>query len=89
MENNEVILEAAKLVVSSQVGSTSLLQRKMRLGYEHACNTMRHLYSMGIVGINKGTEPRKVLIPNNDELVKHLDKLKNNSTNLSQQGEQC
>ena len=54
--------EAAKLVVQYQQGSTSLIQRKMNLGYNRAGRIMDQLEAAGIVGQSEGSKPRQVLI---------------------------
>ncbi len=65
---DEFFKDAARLVVVSQFGSTSLLQRKLQLGYHRACRLIDQLEAAGIVGPNKGSEPRDVLIRNEADL---------------------
>lgn len=60
--------EAARLIIRSQVGSTSLLQRKMQLGYNRAGRLMDQLETAGIVGPSKGSKSRKVLVTNADSV---------------------
>lgn len=55
--------EAARLIVIHQQGSTSLIQRKMGLGYNRAGRIMDQLEAMGIVGPSRGAKPREVLVP--------------------------
>ncbi|MBR1593663.1 MAG: DNA translocase FtsK 4TM domain-containing protein [Alloprevotella sp.] len=55
--------EAARLIVIHQQGSTSLIQRKMGLGYNRAGRIMDQMEQMGIVGPSRGAKPREVLIP--------------------------
>lgn len=54
--------EVAKLVVSSQQGSTSLIQRKFSIGYNRAGRLMDQLEKAGVVGAQQGSKPREVLI---------------------------
>lgn len=55
--------EAARLIVTHQQGSTSLIQRKMKLGYNRAGRIMDQLEYAGVVGPNEGSKARQVLIP--------------------------
>ena len=68
--------EAARLIVANQQGSTSLLQRKMEIGYNRAGRIMDQLEAAGIVGPSEGSKARKVLMldfDQLDELLKTLD----------------
>jgi S-DNA-T family DNA segregation ATPase FtsK/SpoIIIE len=67
--------DAARLIVQNQVGSTSLLQRRMKLGYNRAGRLMDQLESAGIVGANLGSKAREVLIKTESELAQHLANL--------------
>lgn len=67
--------DAAKLIVANQVGSTSLIQRKMKLGYNRAGRIMDQLEIAGIVGKSQGSKPRDVLIPTESDLQIILDNL--------------
>ena len=67
--------DAARLIVMNQVGSTSLLQRRMRLGYDRAGRLMDQLEAAGIVGANQGSKAREVLIKTEMDLQQHLDTL--------------
>jgi S-DNA-T family DNA segregation ATPase FtsK/SpoIIIE len=66
--------DAAKLIVQSQSGSTSLLQRRMKLGYNRAGRLMDQLEAAGVVGPNQGSKVRDVLIKTDAELQQYLDK---------------
>ncbi len=67
--------EAARLIVQSQIGSTSLLQRRMKLGYNRAGRLMDQLESAGIVGPNQGSKARDVLFKTEMELEEFLQAL--------------
>ncbi|HUC81394.1 MAG TPA: DNA translocase FtsK 4TM domain-containing protein, partial [Flavisolibacter sp.] len=67
--------DAAKLIVANQVGSTSLLQRKMKLGYNRAGRLMDQLEAAGVVGPNLGSKAREVLIKTDAELFEFLETL--------------
>ncbi len=67
--------EAARLIVANQIGSTSLLQRRMKLGYNRAGRLMDQLEQAGVVGSNQGSKAREVLIKTEAELQQHLDML--------------
>lgn len=69
---DELFVDAARLVVSSQMASVSLIQRKYSIGYVRAGRIMDQLEAANIVGPNLGTEPRKILISDEDELAKML-----------------
>jgi len=65
--------DAARLIVASQVGSTSLLQRRMKLGYNRAGRLMDQLEAAGVVGGNQGSKARDVLIKTEMDLQMLLD----------------
>ncbi len=65
--------DAARLIVASQVGSTSLLQRRMKLGYNRAGRLMDQLEAAGIVGGNQGSKARDVLVKTEADLQQMLD----------------
>lgn len=67
--------DAARLIVQNQVGSTSLLQRRMKLGYNRAGRLMDQLESAGIVGPNQGSKARDVIIKTETDLSQHLSNL--------------
>jgi len=64
--------EAARLIVQNQIGSTSLIQRRMKLGYNRAGRLMDQLEAAGVVGPGMGSKPRDVLIKSEMELDQYL-----------------
>ena len=67
--------EAALLIVQTQQGSTSLLQRRMKLGYNRAGRLMDQLENAGIVGPSQGSKPRDVYIKTEVDLHQLLSEL--------------
>jgi S-DNA-T family DNA segregation ATPase FtsK/SpoIIIE len=67
--------EAARLIVLHQQGSTSLIQRKMKLGYNRAGRIIDQLEAAGIVGPFEGSKARDVLYPDEYSLERHLETL--------------
>jgi DNA segregation ATPase FtsK/SpoIIIE, S-DNA-T family len=67
--------DAAKLIVQNQIGSTSLLQRRMKLGYNRAGRLMDQLEAAGVVGPNQGSKAREVLMKTEAELLEYLQTL--------------
>ena len=65
--------EAARLVVASQSGSTSLIQRKFAIGYNRAGRLMDQLEATGIVGKADGSKPRPVLVMDDTQLDRILE----------------
>ena len=61
-EDEELIQQCIEVIRSEQKASPSLLQRRLRLGYTRAARIMDELEDRGIVGENKGAEPRDILI---------------------------
>ena len=68
--------DAARLIVQSQEGSTSLIQRKFAIGYDRAGRLMDQLEKAGIVGAAHGSRPREVLIADNMSLENLLLQLR-------------
>ncbi|MBR9921077.1 MAG: DNA translocase FtsK [Bacteroidetes bacterium] len=77
-EVDEMFEDAARLIVQNQHGSTSMIQRRLKLGYNRAGRIMDQLEAMGIVGPNEGSKAREVLIYDEMELERYLDDLKQN-----------
>ena len=65
-ERDELFFAAAKVVVDHDQGSTSLLQRRLRVGYSRAARILDQLEQAGIVGPPDGTKPREVRITDAD-----------------------
>ncbi len=76
-EKDEFFEDAARLVVIQQQGSTSMIQRKMKLGYNRAGRIMDELETVGIVGKSDVSRSRQVLVKSEDELNEILSNLKN------------
>jgi S-DNA-T family DNA segregation ATPase FtsK/SpoIIIE len=74
-ERDPLFEDAAKLIVSAQQGSTSLIQRRMKLGYNRAGRLMDQLESAGIVGPSQGSKPREVLYKTDAELYDFLQNM--------------
>jgi S-DNA-T family DNA segregation ATPase FtsK/SpoIIIE len=62
-------------VVLNQVGSTSMIQRKLKIGYNRAGRLMDQLEDAGIVGPNNGSKARQVLLPDEYSLEQFLRNL--------------
>lgn len=71
-ERDELFEEAARLIVRNQIGSTSLIQRKLALGYARSGRLMDQLENAGIVGPNLGSKAREVYIKTEEELERIL-----------------
>jgi Ftsk gamma domain len=74
-EKDSLFEDAARLIVKQQIGSTSLLQRRMKLGYNRAGRLMDQLEIAGIVGPSQGSHPRDVMFKTEKELDDYLKNL--------------
>ena len=76
MKKDALFEEAARLIVSSQMGSASFIQRKMEIGFARAGRIVDQLEAAGILGPNRGSKPRDVLIQDLMSLEELLKQLK-------------
>jgi len=74
---DDMFWDAAALVVTNQHGSTSMLQRKLQLGYNRAGRIMDQLEALGIVGGAQGSKPREVLYFSEMELIQLKENMLN------------
>ncbi|MGZ4118153.1 MAG: DNA translocase FtsK 4TM domain-containing protein [Bacteroidia bacterium] len=77
-ERDSLFNQAAEIVVSTQQGSASLLQRRLKLGYNRAGRIVDQLESAGIIGPFEGSKAREVLIKDMLSLEQFLNKADNN-----------
>jgi DNA segregation ATPase FtsK/SpoIIIE, S-DNA-T family len=76
LDDRDTLFEgAARMIVASQMGSTSLLQRRMKLGYNRAGRLMDQLEAAGIVGPSQGSKTRDVLIKTEADLERLLSEI--------------
>ncbi|PHI20120.1 cell division protein FtsK [Lewinellaceae bacterium SD302] len=73
---DDMFEQAAHLIVSQQHGSTSMIQRRLKLGYNRAGRIMDELEQLGIVGPANGSKPREVLIYDEIELQRYINDIK-------------
>lgn len=74
-QRDELFTEAARLIVRNQIGSTSLIQRKLALGYARSGRLMDQLEAASIVGPNLGSKAREVYVKTDEELERILQEL--------------
>jgi S-DNA-T family DNA segregation ATPase FtsK/SpoIIIE len=72
---DELFESAAKIIVLHQQGSVSLLQRKLKIGYNRAGRIIDQLFNAGVVGPYQGSTARDVLVEDEEELEELLDEL--------------
>jgi DNA segregation ATPase FtsK/SpoIIIE, S-DNA-T family len=77
-DRDKLFKEAAEIIITAQQGSASLLQRKLKLGYNRAGRLIDQLEAAGIVGGFEGSKARQVLIPDFIALEQLLENEKNN-----------
>ena len=77
-DRDKLFKEAAEIIVTAQQGSASLLQRKLKLGYNRAGRLIDQLEAAGIVGHFEGSKARQVLVPDLIALEQLLENEKNN-----------
>ena len=70
-------MDAARIVVIHQQGSASLLQRKLKLGYNRAGRIIDQLEAAGLIGPFEGSKARKVLIADEVSLEQFLNRRNN------------
>ncbi|MBL0083413.1 MAG: DNA translocase FtsK [Saprospiraceae bacterium] len=76
-ELDDMFEEAARVIIGNQHGSTSMIQRKLQLGYNRAGRIMDQMEKVGLVGPAQGSKPREVLVYGLEELDNILRNLKN------------
>ena len=76
-DRDKLFREAAEVIVIAQQGSASLLQRKLKLGYNRAGRLIDQLEAAGIVGPFEGSKARQVIITDLSALDRHLENEKN------------
>ncbi len=74
-EKDPLFEDAARLIVLHQQGSTSLIQRKLKLGYNRAGRIIDQLEAAGVVGPFEGSKAREVLLPDEYSLEQFLDNM--------------
>ncbi|QMV67934.1 DNA translocase FtsK [Sphingobacterium paramultivorum] len=78
-DKDQFFEEAARLIVMYQQGSRSLIQRKLKLGYNRSGRIIDQLEAAGIIGPFEGSKPREVLFPDEYALEQYLEKLAANN----------
>jgi S-DNA-T family DNA segregation ATPase FtsK/SpoIIIE len=78
LDKDELFDEAARIIVQHQQGSTSLIQRRLKLGYNRAGRLMDQLEAAGVVGPNVGSKAREVYFTDEYELERFLKSMEDN-----------
>lgn len=73
--SNEMVVNAGRLVFSENFGSTSMVQRRLKIGYNLASSIMDELCGIGVIGKSDGAKPRQVLVSCERELNKCFERL--------------
>lgn len=68
----DMLEQAIRIVVASQKGSSSFLQRRLRIGFNRAASLLEELEELGVVGPANGSKPREVLISDADAFIQSL-----------------
>jgi S-DNA-T family DNA segregation ATPase FtsK/SpoIIIE len=74
---DDMFEDAARLIISQQHGSTSMIQRRLKLGYNRAGRIVDQMEQLGLVGPAQGSKPREVLVYDEQELTRFIDDLRN------------
>ena len=72
---DDMFQDAVRVVIEGRKASTSLLQRRLRIGYARAARIIEEMEEQGIVGPADGSRPREVLISSLDELSSSTDEI--------------
>ena len=74
---DDMFEDAARLVIQNQHGSTSMIQRRLKLGYNRAGRIMDQLEAVGVVGPADGSKPRDVLMFAESDLDLLISRMRN------------